>query len=82
MYNQQDAMFEYNQADRWRTININNCCVSLTQFDIQSDEESKSYKKLINSGQETARDYLANYNPPTVSQLAKIKRIMGKLWPL
>ena len=82
MIDQQDVMFDYNHTDRWRTINISNHCVSSTQFDIQSHEGGEAYQKLIHSGQEAAQTYLEKYNSPAPNQLAKIKRIMGKLWPL
>jgi NTE family protein len=79
---QQDAVFENSRADRLRTINISNCCVSLTDFHIKSDPADEMYQKLVFAGGEAALTYLDNYNLPTPDQLARFKRMLGRLWPL
>jgi NTE family protein len=81
MVDAQDAVFEHSQADKWRTINISNCCVSLTDFSIRSHPDDERYVKLVNAGREAAETFLANYHSPTPDQLAKIKRLVGQLLP-
>lgn len=78
----QDVVFENHQSDRWRTINISNCCVSLTDFTVNPNNGDPRYLKLVAAGREAATDFLDNYHPPTPDQLVKLKRIIGRLWPL
>lgn len=82
MVDQQDAVFATNQADQWRTIDINNCCVSLTDFTVQPGSDDPRYQKLVAAGREAAANYLDNYHMPTPDQLARLKRVLGRFWPL
>ncbi|MEZ4642529.1 MAG: patatin-like phospholipase family protein [Chloroflexota bacterium] len=82
MVDQQDAVYASNHSDHWRTINISNCCVSLTDFSIHPGADDPKYQKLVASGREAATAFLQNYEPPTPDQLTKLKRILSHLWPL
>ncbi|MCA9935666.1 MAG: patatin-like phospholipase family protein [Ardenticatenaceae bacterium] len=82
MVDQQDALFDTSQSDRWRTINISNCCVSLTDFSVRPGSDDPKYQKLVAAGEEAATHFLANYEAPTPDQLVKLKRIISHLWPL
>ncbi|MCP5094379.1 MAG: hypothetical protein GY943_02370 [Chloroflexi bacterium] len=82
LIDQQDAVFENNRADKLRTINISNCCVGLTDFHIKSDPTDEMFQKLLLAGEEGTIAYLDAYNLPTPDQLARFKRLLGKLWPL
>ncbi|MFH1441571.1 MAG: patatin-like phospholipase family protein [Candidatus Omnitrophota bacterium] len=52
----QDDAFNNNPDDQARTINIDNKCVSTTDFNIKPGDET--YCKLYNSGKEAAEKYL------------------------
>lgn len=82
LVDQQDVMFYNNQVDRWRSINISNCCVAITDFHIKPTADDETYQKLLAAGREGAQTYLENYRPPTPDQLKRLKRIIGRLWPL
>ncbi|KAA3662516.1 MAG: hypothetical protein DWQ04_13250 [Chloroflexi bacterium] len=82
MVDQQDVMFENNEVDKWRTINISNCCVAITDFHIKASPFDGTYRKMIAAGRKAASNYLDNYQPPNPDQLKRLKRIMSKYWPL
>lgn len=81
MVESQDAVFESSQVDKWRTINISNCCVALTDFSVRPHPDNEKFQKLLAAGQQAAEEFLTDYRPPTPDQLAKLKRILGSLWP-
>ncbi|MCB9161765.1 MAG: patatin-like phospholipase family protein [Caldilineaceae bacterium] len=65
MMNAQEAAHRGAPADRARTIDISNCCVSSTDFDIQLDPPGETYLKLVDAGRTAAQAYLAAYKPPS-----------------
>ena len=82
LVNQQDALFENNEVDKWRSMNISDCCVAITDFHIKPSPDDEAYQKLLEAGSRDARAYLDKYQPPNPNQLKRLKRIMGSLWPL
>ena len=82
MVEQQDAVLANNQADRWRSISISNCCVSINDFHIKPTADDEKYQKLLAAGREAAVHYLDHYKPPTPDQLKWLKKVVGRLWPL
>lgn len=82
MMDAQDVVFDNHPTDRWRTINISNCCVSLTDFTIRSHVDDERYCKLVAAGEEAAVSFLQNFHPPTPHQLVKLRRVLTHLWPL
>ncbi|MCB9136036.1 MAG: patatin-like phospholipase family protein [Anaerolineales bacterium] len=61
----QDVAFETSLVDQMRTININDCCVSVTEFDVRPSEDDPKYRALFASGREAAQTYLEQYRLPT-----------------
>jgi NTE family protein len=58
----QTLEFTKELIDQKRSVNISNCCVKPTEFDIKPGSER--FKKLVKAGSEAAADYLASYEPP------------------
>jgi len=56
--------FENSAADQLRTINISNCGVRTTDFDIRPAEGDARYEEMVQAGESAARDYLAGYELP------------------
>lgn len=50
--------------DRRRTIDVSNCCVSATDFNVQPLPEDKTYQKLVAAGETAVRSFLEHYAPP------------------
>ena len=46
-----------------RSVEISNCCVEPTDFDLQPTREDERYQALLAAGVSAMRDYLANYVP-------------------
>lgn len=61
----QIVAYENDIVDQMRTININNCGVSATDFELQPDESNPAYLQLVQAGETAAREYLERYRLPT-----------------
>jgi hypothetical protein len=60
----QDSIYHQIEVDQFRTIDIPDCCVSSTDFDIQLDPPDETYEMLCRAGAEAARTYLGAYRLP------------------
>ena len=60
----QAIVYEHSVVDRFRTINISNCGVSTTDFQIRVDEDDARYHAIREEGRMTAQAYLEAYDPP------------------
>ena len=63
----QTIAHEQRPADRQRTIDVNNCCVSPIDFSVQPHPENETYQKLVAAGETAVSHYLAHYTPPDLS---------------
>jgi NTE family protein len=61
----QDVAYDNNPIDHYRTINISNCCVGTTDFDVQPQPGNVRYEALVAAGQGAALEFLDHYSPPT-----------------
>jgi NTE family protein len=64
MIEAQQVIYANNPVDQLRSINIDDCCVSTTDFQIIPGEHPK-YAQLVEAGRSATRDYLAHYRLPT-----------------
>ena len=64
----QEVAISTSKVDLKRTISINDCCVSTTDFSITPGSET--YKKLEESGRIATRNYMENYINP-ISAMSK-----------
>ncbi len=60
----QDSAYGQIQVDRRRTIDISDCCVNATDFDIQLEPPDKKYTELCEAGYQATKSYLAHYQAP------------------
>jgi len=55
---------ERHPMDRRRTIDVSNCCISATDFNVQPRPENETYQKLVQAGETAVRAFLDSYIPP------------------
>ncbi|MCB0131560.1 MAG: patatin-like phospholipase family protein [Caldilineaceae bacterium] len=51
-------------VDQLRSVDVNDCCVQATDFDIRPEDDDETYCELLAKGRQAATDYLAAYQPP------------------
>jgi NTE family protein len=61
-------------VDRFRSIEISNCCVSPVDFSIKPDPSDPTYCKMVETGRKAAEAYLENYRLPTKRFVNMAKR--------
>lgn len=66
--------FQTGVADQQRTINVSNCCIRATDFDIRLDAKDERYQKMVTAGRSAAQSFLANYKAPIDPRLALVLR--------
>lgn len=56
--------FDNSPADQRRTININDCCVLATDFEVLPQPENVKYNRLLEEGRKAAAEFLQKYRVP------------------
>lgn len=75
----QEVAYDDNRANHQRTINISNCCVQPTDFDVRPEAGNARYEQLLKAGREAAETFLDAYKPPTSHLWRWIKRnLLGR----
>jgi NTE family protein len=74
----QNVAVEMRTADRWRSIRISNCGVGPTDFTINPDESDPKYVEMVQTGAQTARQYLEDYHLPT-DRFAEIRERLSEI---
>jgi NTE family protein len=77
----QEVSFESRLVDQLRTINISNCGVKTTDFNIQPNLSDPRYAELVQSGQIATREYLEKYQRSS-DKLYAIKEKLAGLFNL
>lgn len=75
----QEVAYYNNRVDQFRSIEIDDCCVSVVDFDIKVNESDERYRRLIASGYKAVYEYVENYTPPTTDQLGQLKYIYNRV---
>jgi NTE family protein len=75
----QEVSFESRLVDQLRTINISNCGVKTTDFNIQADLSDSRYAALVQSGQTATREYLEKYQRSSDKLYAIKEKLAGLL---
>ncbi len=65
----QAAAYRLNKPAQRRTIDISDCCVRSTDWDIRPDWSNERYLRLVSAGETAALTYLDNYIPPVIKPL-------------
>ncbi len=61
----QNVSVDVRGVDRFRSIDISNCCVSPVDFDIKPNPDDPKYQEMVCTGREAAEAYLKQYRLPT-----------------
>jgi NTE family protein len=61
----QNVSVDVRGVDRFRSIDISNCCVSPVDFDIKPSPDDPKYQEMVRTGLEAAENYLKQYRLPT-----------------
>lgn len=74
----QDMAYEHNLLDHKRTINVSNCCVQATDFDIKPEASDERYAKLLAAGRSATTDFLTTYTPPIQSFWPRLRTFLRR----
>lgn len=75
----QEVAYSNNRVDQSRSIEIDDCCVSVVDFDLKISEEDERYQRLVASGYKAVYDFLEEYSPPTPDQIAALKHTFSRI---
>jgi NTE family protein len=75
----QEVSFESRFVDQLRTINISNCGVKTTDFNINPDDTDARYGELVQAGETATREYLEKYKRSSDKLYAIKERLTGLL---
>ncbi len=78
----QNVSVDIRGIDRFRSIDISNCCVSPVDFHIKPDRSDAKYQEMVATGRAAAEDYLQRYRLPTKKFVNMKKRYtpFQKMW--
>lgn len=76
----QTITYETSKSAQRRTINISDCCVRTTDWDIWAVPQDGRYLRLVKAGERAARDYLMNYKPPLIKPLLPFAWYLDRWW--
>jgi NTE family protein len=76
----QSEFYNTSKSFQRRTINISDCCVRTTDWDIWAVPGDERYLRLVQAGESAARQYLANYKPPLIKPLIPIPWYIDRWW--
>jgi NTE family protein len=65
VFEAQEIAFDNNKVDQQRTINVSNCCVEPTDFEVKPGADNAKYDELVAAGRSAAQAYLRAYQPPS-----------------
>ncbi|MBZ0286722.1 MAG: patatin-like phospholipase family protein [Anaerolineae bacterium] len=75
----QEVAFGNNKVDQQRTINVSNCCVQPTDFEVKPAPDNPKYHQLVAAGREAAQAYLRAYQPPSTHIRDWVRRyVLGR----
>jgi len=77
----QNVAVDLRTVDRWRSIRISDCGVSMIDFEIQPNDLDPKYVEMVQTGTQAAREYLENYHLPT-DRFADLKERLTDLFEI
>ena len=76
----QATSYNASKSAQRRTINISDCCVRSTDWDIWSIPQDDRYLRLVKAGETAARHYLDGYKPPVIKPLLPFSWYLDRWW--
>jgi hypothetical protein len=80
MVETQAAVYQLSKSAQRRTIDISDCCVRSTDYDVRPFPNDKRYLKLVSAGKFAAVDFLENYKPPVIKPLLPFSWYLDRWW--
>ena len=72
--------FRASKSAQRRTINISDCCIRATDWDIWSIPDDERYLLLVQAGETAARRYLEDYKPPLIKPILPFSLYLDRWW--
>ena len=76
----QAAEYRLNKPAQRRSIDISDCCVRTTDWDIRPQMDDERYLRLVSAGEKAATAYLENYIPPVIKPLLPFSWYLDRGW--
>lgn len=76
----QAAAYRSNKPAQRRSIDISDCCVRATDWDIRPDLDGPRYLRLVSAGETAALAYLDNYIPPVIKPILPFSWYLDRRW--
>jgi NTE family protein len=76
----QAAAYQLSKSAQRRTVNISDCCVRSTDWDVQPDLQDERYRHLVHAGEMAALHYLDEYKPPVIKPLLPFSWYLDRWW--
>ncbi|MDX1415849.1 MAG: patatin-like phospholipase family protein [Candidatus Promineifilaceae bacterium] len=76
----QAEAYRLNKPAQRRSIDISDCCIRTTDWDVRPDLDDPRYLKLVSAGETAALSYLDNYIPPVIKPLLPFSWYLDRRW--
>ncbi len=76
----QAVAYQLSKTAHRRTIDISDCCVRSTDWDVRPYADDERYLKLISAGKLATVDFLENYRPPVIKPLLPFSWYLDRWW--
>ncbi len=76
----QAASYEASKSAQRRSINISDCCVRSTDWDVWSFPQDDRYLRLVQAGETATQRYIEHYKPPVIKPLLPFSWYLDRWW--
>ena len=76
----QAATYQLSKSAPRRTVDISDCCVRSTDWDVRPDPQDERYRRLVRAGEMAALHYLDDYKPPVIKPLLPFSWYLDRWW--
>ncbi len=76
----QAATYQLGKSAQRRTIDISDCCVRSTDWDVRPYPQDERYRRMVDAGEKAALHYLDEYKPPLIKPLLPFSWYLDRWW--
>lgn len=76
----QAVAYQLSKEAQRRTIDISDCCVRSTDWDVRPSLDDERYRRLVRAGEIGAIQYLDDYKPPVIKPLLPFSWYIDRWW--
>ncbi len=76
----QAASYQLSKSAQRRTIDMSDCCVRSTEWDVRPFLHDDRYRRLVQAGEAAALHYLDDYKPPVIKPLLPFSWYLDRWW--